>query len=145
MAIPSRSASGTAAQCRGSSRLQEHLGCGDQDFDDRILFTNPGRIYGNLTIEDLKRDDYVSSIRNKLLAEAFYLTGDIEKYGTGFIRIREWLRGYPHIKLDISEMGDFFRVDIRSNEGGGENDLRNDLKNDLREQYGLTDNQAGYS
>lgn len=38
-------------------------------FDDRILFTNPGRIYGNLTIEDLKRDDYVSSIRNKLLAE----------------------------------------------------------------------------
>ncbi len=111
-------------------------------FDDHILFTNPGRIYGNLTIEDLKRDDYVSSIRNKLLAEAFYLIGDIEKYGTGFIRIREWLRGYPHISLDISEMGDFFRVDVRSNVGCQENDLKNDLKNDLREQYGLTDNQA---
>ena len=41
-------------------------------FDDRIIFSNPGKIYGNLTIEDLKRDDYVSSIRNKLLAEAYY-------------------------------------------------------------------------
>ena len=57
-------------------------------FDDRIVFTNPGRIYGNLTIEELERDDYVSSIRNKLLAESFHLMGDIDKYGTGFIRIR---------------------------------------------------------
>ncbi|MFW5641038.1 MAG: RNA-binding domain-containing protein [Thermodesulfobacteriota bacterium] len=111
-------------------------------FDDHILFTNPGRIYGNLTIEDLKRDDYVSSIRNKLLAEAFYLIGEIEKYGTGFIRIREWIRNYPNITLDIIEMGDFFRADIRNMQGGRENDLRNDIENDLRNQYGLTDNQA---
>ena len=111
-------------------------------FDDHIRFTNPGCIYGNLTIEDLKRDDYVSSIRNKLLAEAFYLIGEIEKYGTGFIRIREWLRGYPHISLDISEMGDFFRVDIRSTQGKKETDFKDDLKNDLRNQFGLTGNQA---
>jgi len=55
-------------------------------FDDRIVFTNPGRIYGNLTVEDLERDDYVSSIRNKLLAESFYLMGDFEMYGIGFIQ-----------------------------------------------------------
>ena len=47
-------------------------------FDDRIVFANPGRLYGHLTIEDLQRDDYVSSLRNRLLAEAFYLSGDIE-------------------------------------------------------------------
>ncbi|MFH2124046.1 MAG: ATP-binding protein [Pseudomonadota bacterium] len=46
-------------------------------FDNRIVFTNPGRLYGKLRLEDLERDDYVSSIRNRLLAEAFYLTGDI--------------------------------------------------------------------
>jgi len=43
-------------------------------FDNRIVFTNPGCLYGNLRIEDIQRDDYASSIRNKLLAEAFYLS-----------------------------------------------------------------------
>jgi ATP-dependent DNA helicase RecG len=55
-------------------------------FDDRIRISNPGRLYGNLKIDDLKRDDYVSSLRNRVLAEAFFLTGDIECYGTGFIQ-----------------------------------------------------------
>ena len=82
-------------------------------FDDRIVFTNPGRIYGNLTIEDLERDDYVSSIRNKLLAESFYLMGDIEKYGTGFIRIRKLIEDYPGVSYSISETGDFFKVEMR--------------------------------
>lgn len=81
-------------------------------FDDRIVFTNPGRLMGNLTVADLQRDDYVSVLRNRLLAEAFYLTGDIEKYGTGFVRIREWLRGYPEVTYFLEEMGDFFKVDI---------------------------------
>lgn len=82
-------------------------------FDDRIVFTNPGRIYGNLTIEELERDDYVSSIRNKLLAESFYLMGDIEKYGTGFIRIRKMLTDYPDVSYSITETGDFFKVELR--------------------------------
>ena len=82
-------------------------------FDDRIVFSNPGRIYGNLTIEDLERNDYVSSIRNKLLAESFYLMGDIEKYGTGFIRIRKMLADYPGVSFGISETGDFFMVEMR--------------------------------
>jgi len=49
-------------------------------FDNRIIFTNPGRLYGGLSLADLERNDYVSSLRNRLLAEAFYLTGDIERY-----------------------------------------------------------------
>jgi predicted HTH transcriptional regulator len=39
-----------------------------------------------LTIDDLKTDTYQANARNKLLAEAFYLTGDIEKYSSGFRR-----------------------------------------------------------
>lgn len=81
-------------------------------FDDRILFTNPGKLYGNLTVEDLKRNDYVAAHRNRLLAEAFYLTGDIEKYGTGFIRVRELLKMSSNMALSIDEKGDFLMVGV---------------------------------
>jgi ATP-dependent DNA helicase RecG len=43
----------------------------------------------------------------------FYLTGDIERYGTGFIKIREFLKEYPEVTLCVEEMGDFFKVDLR--------------------------------
>ncbi len=54
-------------------------------FDTSITFFNPGRLFGGLTVEALKSDNYQSRTRNKLIAEAFYLTRDIEKYGSGFI------------------------------------------------------------
>ena len=56
---------------------------------------------------------YESSLRNRLLAEAFSLTGDIERYGTGFVRIREILQAYPEIVLGVEEMGDFFKVELQ--------------------------------
>jgi len=37
---------------------------------------------------DMSITTYQAYARNKLIAEAFYLTGDIEKYGSGFRRIR---------------------------------------------------------
>lgn len=82
-------------------------------FDDRIVISNPGKLYGKLCIADLERDDYVSSLRNRLLAEMFYLTGDIERYGTGFVRIREYLKDYPEIAITVEEMGDFFKAELR--------------------------------
>lgn len=82
-------------------------------FDERIIISNPGKLYGNLNIMDLKRDDYVSALRNRLLAEAFFLTGDIERYGTGFVRIRENLQSYPDVELNLEEMGDFFKAELR--------------------------------
>lgn len=81
-------------------------------FDHRIVFTNPGKLYGKLRVADLERNDYVSSLRNRLLAEAFYLTGDIERYGTGFVRVREFLCDYPEIALGVEEMGDFFKAEL---------------------------------
>jgi len=39
--------------------------------------------------------------------------GDIEKYGTGFIRIRKMLTDYPGVSYSISEPGDFFKVEMR--------------------------------
>ncbi|HEY9168519.1 MAG TPA: ATP-binding protein [Lutibacter sp.] len=55
-----------------------------------------------------KKDNYQANARNKLLVEAFYLTGDIEKYGSGFIRIRKELKQYPTMKMEFSEIPNGF-------------------------------------
>lgn len=47
-----------------------------------------------------------TTLRNKLVAEAFYLTTGIEKYGSGFIRIRKTLQDYPEVHFDIAEKFD---------------------------------------
>jgi len=77
-------------------------------FDHKITFYNPGTLYGNLTVEELKKDNYQANARNKLIAEAFYLTGDIEKYGSGFIRIRKELKEYPTMKMEFDEIPNGF-------------------------------------
>ncbi|MGW8157711.1 ATP-binding protein [Desulfoprunum sp.] len=62
--------------------IQSRYNYSKQDLEiqrSRIVFTNPGKLYGNLRIGGLERDDYVSSLRNRLLAEARYLTGDIDR------------------------------------------------------------------
>ena len=74
-------------------------------FDDRITIFSPGKLYGGLTIEEITTDSYQSHIRNKLIAEAFYLTKNIEKYGSGFIRIRKELKAYPEVSFDVEEIG----------------------------------------
>src|SRR5262249_25113025 len=81
-------------------------------FDHTISFVNPGRLYGNISIADLKENNYTSELRNKLLAEAFYLTKDIEKYGTGFLRIREAVRDYPTMEFSYQEQGNGFMTEL---------------------------------
>lgn len=73
-------------------------------FDHDVSFFNPGKLMGDLTLEDLKFDHCRAYARNKLFAEAFYLTGDIEKYGSGFLRIREEILDYPTMKPEIKEL-----------------------------------------
>ena len=85
-------------------------------FDNAITFFNPGRLYGDLTIEKLKTDSYQSRTRNKLIAEAFYLTRDIEKYGSGYIRVRREIADYPTMELDYEESGDGFLASVRYQE-----------------------------
>lgn len=54
----------------------------------------------DVDIEDLQTDSYRASTRNKLIAEAFYLTKDIEKYCSGFTRIRSMIADYPTMKFE---------------------------------------------
>jgi len=74
-------------------------------FDNSISFFNPSGLYGNITEEDLKTDHYRASTRNRQIAEAFYLTKDIEKYGSGFIRIRKEIATYPTMKFEFHNAG----------------------------------------
>ena len=77
-------------------------------FDNKITFFNPGKLFGNLSIEALQKDNYQAYARNKLIAEAFYLTGDIEKYGSGFIRIRKEIQEYPSMTFNFEDVANGF-------------------------------------
>lgn len=54
-------------------------------------------------MDEIQADNYRSSLRNKLVAEGFYLINVIEKYGSGFIRIRQALKNYPEVQFDVKE------------------------------------------
>ncbi|TBR14841.1 MAG: hypothetical protein EPO43_06205 [Rugosibacter sp.] len=82
-------------------------------FDDSITVFSPGTFYGGISVADIQTDNYKSSLRNKLIAEAFYLTSNIEKYGSGFIRIRKALRDYLEVSLEVKEIG-AGRVDFQA-------------------------------
>ena len=79
-------------------------------FDDRIEFYNPGKLPEGLTIEKLLSGDYISTIRNKKIAEVFKEANIIEKYGSGIRRILEGFEkhGLPVPKFE--EISNGFRV-----------------------------------
>ena len=81
-------------------------------FDNKITFYNPGSLYGGLKVEDLKTDYYQAQTRNRMIAEAFYLTGDIEKYGSGFIRIRKEVSTYPTMNFSFGDAPNGFMLTI---------------------------------
>lgn len=101
-------------------------------FDNSISIFNPGKLYGDLTIEDLNSDNYHSSARNKLIVEAFFLTGDIEKYGTGFHRIRTAIKNYPGMHFNYKEMQNGFASELGyTGVGKNETYVTNDVTNDV--------------
>ncbi|MDZ7892205.1 MAG: putative DNA binding domain-containing protein [Rhodoferax sp.] len=72
-------------------------------FDKQITIFSPGTFFGKLTVADVQADSYQSSLRNKLVAKGFYLVNAIEKYGSGFIRIRKALLDYPEVEFTVEE------------------------------------------
>lgn len=56
-------------------------------FKNRIEIYNPGRFPEEHSPEDYIRGDERSVLRNPLIAHAFYLTSDIERWGSGLKRI----------------------------------------------------------
>lgn len=81
-------------------------------FDDRIEFFNPGKLYGGITINDLLTDNYISQVRNKLIAKAFKETGIIERYGSGIRRILAICKNYGIVPPRIEEAFNGFKFTL---------------------------------
>jgi len=71
-------------------------------FRDRVEIRSPGLLYGNLTIEQIKRE-MVSERRNEMIAELFHRIHLIEKWGRGIHLI---LSREPD--ADFKEVGNHF-------------------------------------
>ena len=56
-------------------------------FEDHIEFFNPGKLMDGLTTDDLNSGNYLSTLRNKAIANHFNMLGEIEKYGSGVSRV----------------------------------------------------------
>lgn len=81
---------------------------------------NPGALPPGLTVEKLLTGDYVSSIRNRKIADMFKEIGLIEKYGTGIRRILNGFVDYDLPEPRFEEIGGGFRVTaFRSSESEG--------------------------
>ncbi len=108
-------------------------------FDQSISFFNPSGLYGDITIEDLKTDVYTASTRNKLIAEAFYLTKDIEKYGSGFIRIRKQIASYPTMAFNYRNEGYGFFAEFSYTQQKTTNDVTDSVTNNVADN--VTENR----
>ena len=79
-------------------------------FDNRIEFYNPGKLFGGITIEDLKSGNYTSKSRNKLIAKAFKEAGLIERFGSGIYRIQQICKDYGVIEPVFEEIANGFQA-----------------------------------
>jgi uncharacterized caspase-like protein len=71
-------------------------------FEDRIEITNPGMLLRNMTIDQITSGGN-TLLRNPLIARMFYLSGFVERAGTGFPRMQHFLReaGLPEPSIEI--------------------------------------------
>jgi len=56
-------------------------------FADHIEFFNPGKLPDDISVNDLLSNHYLSTLRNKAIANHFHQLGEIEKYGSGITRV----------------------------------------------------------
>jgi len=88
-------------------------------YDDHIWFSNPGGLPEGITVEQLKRP-HQSYLRNPLVARVFYLAGYIEQYGSGTVRMVEWMRDAglpePEYKEEMGGFSVYFYKDIYTEE-----------------------------
>jgi ATP-dependent DNA helicase RecG len=88
-------------------------------YDDHIWFFNQGGLLEGITIEDLKKP-HSSHLRNPLIARVFYLVGYIEQYGSGTVRMVEWMKEAelpePEYKEEMGGFSVYFLKEIYTEE-----------------------------
>lgn len=88
-------------------------------YDDHIWISNPGGLPEGITIDELKKP-HKSYVRNPLIAKTFYLAGFIEQYGSGTVRMTEWMKEAglpePEFKEEMGGFSVYFYRDIYTEE-----------------------------
>lgn len=88
-------------------------------YNDHIWFHNPGGLPEGITVEQLKKP-HSSVFRNPIIAKVFYLAGLIEQYGSGTVRMVEWLKEAglpePEYKEEMGGFSVYFYKDIYTEE-----------------------------
>jgi ATP-dependent DNA helicase RecG len=88
-------------------------------YDDHIWVTNPGGLPDGITLEELTKP-HKSRLRNPLIARAFYLSGLIEQYGSGTVRMIDWMKEAglpePEYKEEQGGFSVYFYKDIYTEE-----------------------------
>ncbi len=76
-------------------------------FADHIEFFNPGKLPDDISINDLLSKHYLSTLRNKAIANHFHQLGEIEKYGSGITRVIKLFHeaGLEAPKFEVSGTG----------------------------------------
>lgn len=109
-------------------------------FDDRIEVTSPGALLPGLDIKNLEG---VHETRNKEICKIFHETKDMEKYGTGIPKMKNWMKEHGLKHPVLNQPGNFFRITFY---GPGEkildlvSSIPEERQLDLRE-LGLNDRQ----
>jgi len=99
-------------------------------FADRIEVQSPGRLPAPLTLDTLG-EEY--ALRNRLIAELLFNIRYIERWNTGILRMRRWMREHGLPEPVFQEVGQTFKVTFQ---GPGERIL------DLIPEEGVTDLRA---
>ena len=76
-------------------------------FDDRVEVTSPGGLLPGLDIRNLEG---VHETRNKEICKIFHETKDMERYGTGITKMKNWMKEHGLKPPALSQPGNFFRV-----------------------------------
>ena len=82
-------------------------------YDDRIEIWNPGKLPVGITIKELYKKEHKSVIRNKLIANAFYDIGFIERYGSGTLRMIDLCKEQELPSPEFVEISGGFMVVFR--------------------------------
>jgi ATP-dependent DNA helicase RecG len=84
-------------------------------YDNHIWFHNLGGLPEGITLDQLK-GPHNSVFRNPQIAKVFYLAGFIEQYGSGTVRMLEWLKEEglpePEYKEEMGGFSVYFHKDI---------------------------------
>lgn len=88
-------------------------------YDEHIWFSNPGGLPEGITLEQLKKP-HSSVFRNPIIGKVFYLAGYIEQYGSGTVRMVQWMKEArlpePEYKEEMGGFSVYFYKDVYTEE-----------------------------